>query len=296
MDAFFYVSALGNVHLVRLAVPALSVDELKHITDSFGIDASIDKWSCGKVYNGILSNGQAVVLKKLDASKQSEQELLAQVSIVSNLKNEHVLELVGYCIDDNLRILAYEYAPNGSLHDVLHGPKGVEGAEPGSVLSWSQRVKIAVGVAKGLEYLHKAEPSIVHRDVTSSNVLLFDNHVAKIADFDLSNQSPDKAVRLRSTRFLLASGYHGPEYATAEEITEKGDVYSFGVILLELLTGRVPVDYTRRRSQQTLVAWAVPKLSEDKLKECVDARLEVPSQSRRSQDSCSSCPVRARRG
>lgn len=101
------------------------------------------------------------------------------------------------------------YILTGSTHV---GKKGVKGAQPGPVLSWSQRVKIAVGAAKGLEYLHdKAQPRIIHRDIKSSNVLLFDDHVAKIADFDVSNQSPDMAARLHSTRVLGTFGYHAPE-------------------------------------------------------------------------------------
>ncbi|CAI9770255.1 unnamed protein product [Fraxinus pennsylvanica] len=110
------------------------------------------------------------------------------------------------------RVLAYEFASNGSLHNILHGRKGVKGAQPGPVLSWAQRVKIAVGAAKGLEYLHeKADPHIIHRDVKSSNVLIFDDDAAKIADFDLSNQATDKVARLHSTRVLGTFGYHAPD-------------------------------------------------------------------------------------
>ncbi|CAN6453747.1 unnamed protein product [Victoria cruziana] len=162
----------------------------------------------------------------------------------------------------------------GSLHDVLHGRKGVQGAEPGPVLDWSQRVNIAYGAARGLEYLHeKVQPPIVHRDVRSSNVLLFDNFNAKIADFNLTNQSPDTAARLHSTRVLGTFGYHAPEYAMTGQITQKSDVYSFGVVLLELLTGRKPVDHTMPKGQQSLVTWATPRLSEDKVKQCVDPKL-----------------------
>jgi pto-interacting protein 1 len=133
--------------------------------------------------------------------------------MVSRLKHENVVELLGYCLDGATRVLAYEFATMGSLHDMLHGRKGVKGAQPGPVLSWVQRVKIAVGAAKGLEYLHeKAQPHIIHRDIKSSNVLLFDDDVAKIADFDLSNQAPDMAARLHSTRVLGTFGYHAPEY------------------------------------------------------------------------------------
>ncbi|KAL3641859.1 cleavage polyadenylation factor subunit pti1 [Castilleja foliolosa] len=263
-----------TINMQPISVPAIPVDELKDITDNFGSKSLIGEGSYGRVYHGVLKTGQAAAVKKLDSSKQPDQEFLSQVSMVSRLKNENVVGLLGYCVDGGLRVLAYEYAPNGSLHDILHGRKGVKGAQPGPVLSWAQRVKIAVGSAKGLEYLHeKATPHIIHRDIKSSNVLLYDDDVAKIADFDLSNQAPDMAARLHSTRVLGTFGYHAPEYAMTGQLSSKSDVYSFGVVLLELLTGRKPVDHTLPRGQQSLVTWATPKLSEDKVRQCVDDRL-----------------------
>ncbi|RWW16116.1 hypothetical protein GW17_00020013 [Ensete ventricosum] len=195
-----------------IAVPAIPVEEIREVTKNFGDEALIGEGSFGRVFFAVLRNGRSAAIKKLDSSKQPDQEFLAQVSMVSRLKHENVVELVGYCVDGNLRLLAYEFATMGSLHDILHGRKGVKGAQPGPVLSWHQRVKIAVGAAKGLEYLHeKAQPHIIHRDIKSSNVLLFDDDVAKIADFDLSNQAPDMAARLHSTRVLGTFGYHAPE-------------------------------------------------------------------------------------
>ncbi|PKA63032.1 Pto-interacting protein 1 [Apostasia shenzhenica] len=258
-----------------IEVPVIPIDEIKERTDNFGGKALIGEGSFGRVYYGVLRNGKAAALKKLDASKQLDQEFLAQVSMASRLKHENVVELLGYYVDSSVRVLAYEYATMGSLHDILHGRKGVKGAEPGPVLSWTQRVKIAVGAAKGLEYLHeKTQPEVIHRDIKSSNVLLFDDDVAKISDFDLSNQSPDNAARLHSTRVLGTFGYHAPEYAMTGQLSAKSDVYSFGVVLLELLTGRKPVDHTLPRGQQSLVTWAAPRLSEDKVKQCIDSRLE----------------------
>nr|ABK94423.1 unknown [Populus trichocarpa] len=225
------------VKIQPIEVPAISVDELKEVTVNFGTDSLIGEGSYGRVYYGVLKSEQAAAIKKLDASKQPDDEFLAQVSMVSRLKHENFVQLLGYCVDGGSRVLAYEFASNGSLHDILHGRKGVKGAQPGPVLTWPQRVKIAVGAAKGLEYLHeKADPRIIHRDIKSSNVLIFDDDVAKIADFDLSNQAPDMAARLHSTRVLGTFGYHAPEYA---------------------MTGQLNA-----------------KLSEDKVKQCVDARLQ----------------------
>ncbi|KAI4338857.1 hypothetical protein MLD38_023866 [Melastoma candidum] len=259
-----------------IEVPALSLDELKDETDNFGSKALIGEGSYGRVYYAN-QKGKAVAVKKLDVSSEPETnvEFLTQVSLVSRLKHENVVELLGYCVEGNLRVLTYEFATMGSLHDVLHGRKGVQGAQPGPALDWIQRVKIAVDAARGLEYLHeKVQPSIIHRDVRSSNVLLFEDFKAKIADFNLSNQAPDMAARLHSTRVLGSFGYHAPEYAMTGQLTQKSDVYSFGVVLLELLTGRKPVDHTMPRGQQSLVTWATPRLSEDKVKQCVDPRLK----------------------
>ncbi|CAO2827200.1 unnamed protein product [Amaranthus hypochondriacus] len=257
-----------------IAVPEIPLDELWEITENYGSNALIGEGSYGKVYYGVLKNGLSAAIKKLDASKQPNDEFLAQVSMVSRLKHENFVELLGYCVDGNHRILAYEFASNGSLHDILHGRKGVKGAQPGPVLSWAQRVKIAVSAARGLEFLHeKAVPHIIHRDIKSSNILLFGDDVAKIGDFDLSNEAPDMAARLHSTRVLGTFGYHAPEYSMTGQMNSKTDVYSFGVVLLELLTGRKPVDYTLPRGQQSLVTWVTPKLSEDKVKQCIDPRL-----------------------
>uniref|UniRef100_A0A0D9V0B3 Protein kinase domain-containing protein n=1 Tax=Leersia perrieri TaxID=77586 RepID=A0A0D9V0B3_9ORYZ len=258
-----------------IAVPAISLDEMKEITKNFSSDALIGEGSYSRVFFGVLRDGKKSAVKKLDSSKQPDQEFLLQVSAVSRLKHENLIQLIGYCAEGSIRVLAYEYAPRGSLHDILHGKKGVKGSQPGPALSWMQRVRIALSAAKGLEFLHeKAEPRVVHRDIKSSNIMLFENDVAKIGDFDVSNQSPDMAARLHSTRVLGTFGYHAPEYAMTGQLSMKSDVYSFGVVLLELLTGRKPVDHTLPRGQQSLVTWATPRLSEDKVKQCVDPRLE----------------------
>lgn len=260
-----------------IEVPSLSLEELKEKTDNFGSKALIGEGSYGRVYFAQLNDGKEVAVKKLDVATEpdSNVEFLTQVSMVSRLKHDNLVELLGYCVDGNLRVLAYEFATMGSLHDVLHGRKGVQGAQPGPTLDWMQRVRIAVDAARGLEYLHeKVQPSIIHRDIRSSNVLLFEDYKAKIADFNLSNQAPDMAARLHSTRVLGTFGYHAPEYAMTGQLTQKSDVYSFGVVLLELLTGRKPVDHTMPRGQQSLVTWATPRLSEDKVKQCVDPKLK----------------------
>ncbi|KAL1191153.1 PTI1-like tyrosine-protein kinase 3 [Cardamine amara subsp. amara] len=229
-------------------VPVMSLVELKEKTENFGSKALIGEGSYGRVYYANLDDGKAMAVKKLDNSSEPETnvEFLTQVSKVSRLKSDNFVQLLGYCVEGNLRVLAYEFATMGSLHDILHGRKGVQGAQPGPTLEWMQRVRVAVDAAKGLEYLHeKVQPP-----------------------------APDMAARLHSTRVLGTFGYHAPEYAMTGQLTQKSDVYSFGVVLLELLTGRKPVDHTMPRGQQSLVTWATPRLSEDKVKQCIDPKLK----------------------
>ncbi|KAL0341623.1 UNVERIFIED_CONTAM: Pto-interacting protein 1 [Sesamum calycinum] len=259
--------------ICQIAVPAIPLDELKDITGNFGLKCLLGEGMFGRVYHGVLESGQAAAIKKLDYCNQPDQEFLEMVSLKSSIKHENLVQLLGYGVDGGLHALAYEYAPNGSLHDILHGRKGVKGAQPGPVLSWAQRVNIAVGAAKGLEYIH--EKAQIHCDIKSSNVLLFDDcSVAKIADFGFSsNQQPKMGALLMSTRVLGTFGYHAPEYAMTGQLSSKSDIFSFGVVLLELLTGRKPVDHTLPRGQQSLVTWASPRLTGDRVKQCIDARL-----------------------
>ncbi|KAM0067327.1 putative protein kinase RLK-Pelle-RLCK-VIII family [Helianthus debilis subsp. tardiflorus] len=263
------------VKALPIEAPKLPLADLKKMTGNFGSRALIGDGSYCQVYYAKLSDEQEAIIKKLDtgSSPEPDTEFTNQLSVVSRLKNEHIIELLGYCLEENNRLLVYEYAPMGSLHDVLHGKKGVEGAAPGPLLTWAQRAKIAYGAARGLEYLHeKVQPPIVHRDIRSSNVLLFNDCQSKIGDFNLSNPS-DTAAHLHSTRVLGTFGYHAPEYAMTGQVSQKSDVYSLGVVLLELLTGRKPVDHTLPKGEQSLVTWATPRLSEDKVKQCVDPKL-----------------------
>lgn len=257
-------------------VPALSLDELKEKTDNFGSKSLIGEGSYGRAYYATLKDGKAVAVKKLDnaAEPESNIEFLTQVSRVSKLHHENFVQLFGYCVEGNLRILAYEFATMGSLHDILHGRKGVQGAQPGPTLDWIQRVRIAVDAARGLEYLHeKVQPVVIHRDIRSSNVLLFEDFKAKIADFNLSNQSPDMAARLHSTRVLGTFGYHAPEYAMTGQLTQKSDVYSFGVVLLELVTGRRPVEVCKGKGCRDLVSRVFRMKDEKREAELIDATI-----------------------
>ncbi|XP_047308246.1 pto-interacting protein 1-like [Impatiens glandulifera] len=247
--------------VLPIEVPSISLHELKEITNKFGPKTYIGKGSFGTVYHALLSNGREAAIKKLNANNQPEDEFLDQVSMASRLKHENFVELLGYCVEGNKRVLAYEFASKGTLHDLLHGKKCGKREESIPVLSWTRRVKIAVGIAKGLEYLHtKADPKIFHGNLSSSNVLIFDDDVAKIADFNLSNEIVDTT----SYDYVM----------TSVKNDDKTDIYNFGVILLELLTGHKPMDHSVPRKQKNLVAWVIPKIDEDKVLECIDPSIE----------------------
>ncbi|KAM0844163.1 hypothetical protein ACQ4PT_057253 [Festuca glaucescens] len=175
----------GPAKPVNIDVPAIPLDELNKMTNNFSDKALIGEGSYGRVYNGTLSDGRPAVIKKLDpsASQESDSEFSAQLAMVSKLKNEYFVELMGYCMEEGNRMLAYQFATMGSLHNILHGKKGVQGAEPGPVLNWAQRVKIAYGAARGLEYLHeKATPR------------LSEDKVKQCVDPKLNSDYPPKAV------------------------------------------------------------------------------------------------------
>ncbi|CAL9081782.1 unnamed protein product [Musa textilis] len=260
-----------------IAVPELSLHELVENTDNFGLRSLVGEGSHARVYHAVL-NGKEIAVKKLDMPQKHETNsgFTSQLSFASRLKHRNFVQLLGYYVEGNMRLLAYEFATMGSLQDILHGRRGALGTQQRPLLGWEQRVRIAFDAARGLEYLHEmVQPPVVHRNIKSGNILIFDEGRAKIADFDLLNQAPDMATRLLSTRVLGTFGYHAPEYAMTGELTQKSDVYSFGVVLLELLTGRKPVDHSMPRGQQSLVTWATPRLGEEnKVKQCVDPRLK----------------------
>jgi serine/threonine protein kinase len=195
-------------NVLPIDVPAMSLTELNRLTFNFGDRALVSEGSYGRVYRATLATGEAVAVKRFNngsASGQSEAEFREQLSVASRLKCDCFTQLLGYCLELNNRIVVCQFATLGSLYDILHGKKG-------PVLTWGQRARIAYGAARGLECLHeKARPPIVHRDVRSRNVLVFDGYEAKIGDFNLTNQSPDSASRLHSTKVLGTFGYHAPE-------------------------------------------------------------------------------------
>ncbi|KAK9935489.1 hypothetical protein M0R45_022591 [Rubus argutus] len=249
-----------------------SYEELMDITKGFSRQNVLGEGGFGCVYKGWMLDGKVVAVKQLKAgSGQGEKEFRAEVEIITRVHHRHLVSLVGYCISEQQRLLIYEFVPNKTLEHHLHGP-GMP------VLEWTKRLKIALGSAKGLAYLHEdCHPKIIHRDIKSANILLDDSFEAQVADFGLAKLTNDMNTHV-STRVMGTFGYMAPEYASSGKLTDRSDVFSFGVVLLELITGRKPVDPTQPLGDESLVEWARPllikALESGDLSELVDPRLE----------------------
>ncbi|WMV18131.1 hypothetical protein MTR67_011516 [Solanum verrucosum] len=246
--------------------------DLATATGGFSEANVLGQGGFGFVHKGVLTDGSVVAVKSLKSgSGQGEREFQAEVEIISRVHHRHLVSLVGYCIADGQRMLVYEFVSNGTLEYHLHG-KG----RP--VMDWGLRLKIALGSAKGLAYLHEdCHPRIIHRDIKGANILLDNNYEAMVADFGLAKLTEDNNTHV-STRVMGTFGYLAPEYASSGKLSEKSDVFSFGVMLLELITGRRPLDTTNKLMDDSLVDWARPfltkALEENNYDELVDPRLE----------------------
>ncbi|KAJ4967545.1 hypothetical protein NE237_019394 [Protea cynaroides] len=238
--------------------------EIKKATDNFS--TVIGRGGFGTVYKGQFADGFVAAVKRMNkVSEQGEDEFCREMELLARLHHRHLVSLRGFCIAKHERFLLYEYMENGSLKDHLHSP----GRTP---LSWQTRIQIASDVANALEYLHfYCDPPLCHRDIKSSNILLDENFVAKIADFGLAHASKSGAISFEpvNTDVRGTPGYMDPEYVVTQELTEKSDVYSYGVLLLELVTARRAIQDSRN-----LVEWSqVFMATESRLPELVDASI-----------------------
>ncbi|ESQ56415.1 hypothetical protein EUTSA_v10026941mg [Eutrema salsugineum] len=234
--------------------------ELAAATNSFRQEFLIGEGGFGRVYKGKLEKtGQVVAVKQLDRNGlQGNREFLVDIFVLSTLHHPNLVNLIGYCLDGDQRLLVYEFMPLGSLEDHL-----LDVAPEQEPLDWNSRILIAFGAAKGLEYLHeKANPPVIYRDFRSSNILLNGDFDAKLSDFGLAKLGSVGDTQNASSRVMGTYGYCAPEYQKTGQLTVKSDVYSFGVVLLELITGRRVIDTTRPSNEQNLVTWAQPIFKE----------------------------------
>lgn len=255
--------------------------ELAIATKYFRETQLIGEGGFGKVYKGRLDNGLIIATKRLNLdSLQGNQEFIVEVLMLSLLHHPNLVTLIGYCAEGDQRLLVYEYMSKGSLADHLFGTENEK-----SVLDWSTRIKIAAGAARGLEYLHcVAKPPVIYRDLKSANILLDNEYNPRLSDFGLAKLGPVGDNTHVSTRVMGTYGYCAPEYALSGKLTLKSDIFSFGVVLLEIVTGRKAFDISKRHGEQSLAAWSRPYLKDRrKYFELVDPRLrgKFPSRSAR---------------
>ncbi|KAL2344943.1 hypothetical protein Fmac_006228 [Flemingia macrophylla] len=264
------VSLMSTMATSILSAKTFPLSELEKATDKFNSKRVLGEGGFGRVYSGTLEDGAEVAVKLLTRDNQNgDREFIAEVEMLSRLHHRNLVKLIGICIEGRRRCLVYELVRNGSVESHLHGDDKIKG-----MLDWEARMKIALGAARGLAYLHEdSNPRVIHRDFKASNVLLEDDFTPKVSDFGLAREATEGSNHI-STRVMGTFGYVAPEYAMTGHLLVKSDVYSYGVVLLELLTGRKPVDMSQPQGQENLVTWARPLLtSREGLEQLVDPSL-----------------------
>ncbi|XP_055807966.1 probable serine/threonine-protein kinase PBL11 [Solanum dulcamara] len=255
--------------------------ELRSATRNFRPDSVVGEGGFGSVFKGWVDEhtlaaskpgtGIVIAVKKLNQEGwQGHREWLAEINYLGQLHHPNLVKLIGYCLEEEHRLLVYEFMPKGSLENHLFRRGSYY--QP---LSWSLRMKIALGAARGLAFLHNAETKVIYRDFKTSNILLDSDYNAKLSDFGLARDGPIGDQSHVSTRVMGTYGYAAPEYLSTGHLTAKSDVYSFGVVLLEILSGKKAIDKNRPMGEHSLVDWAKPYLTNKRrVFRVLDARLE----------------------
>ncbi|CAJ2629968.1 unnamed protein product [Trifolium pratense] len=256
----------GSYGYLGMKIPFADVQTA---TNNFDRNLIIGSGGFGMVYKGVLRDNVKVAVKRgMPGSRQGLPEFHTEISVLSKIRHRHLVSLVGFCEENSEMILVYEYVEKGPLKKHLYG------SSPQSPLNWKQRLEICIGAARGLHYLHTGfAQGIIHRDIKSTNILIDEDYVAKVADFGLSRSGPCINETHVSTGVKGSFGYLDPEYYRRQQLTDKSDVYSFGVVLFEVLCGRPAVDPQLTREQVNLAEWAIEWLQKGMLDHIVDPNL-----------------------
>ncbi|KAF9614878.1 hypothetical protein IFM89_020975 [Coptis chinensis] len=247
-----------------------SLKELLNATNSFHDDNKIGEGGFGSVYWGRSSKGIEIAVKRLKAmSAKAEMEFAVEVEILGRVRHKNLLGLRGFYAGGDERLIVYDYMPNHSLITHLHGRLADD-----VLLDWPRRMSIAIGSAEGLAYLHhEANPHIIHRDIKASNVLLDSDFQAKVADFGFAKLIPDGVSHL-TTRVKGTLGYLAPEYAMWGKVSESCDVYSFGILLIEIISARKPIEKLPGGVKRDIVQWASPLVEKGSFDRIADPRMK----------------------
>lgn len=245
-------------------------DELVSATSNFQPGNMIGKGGSSHVYKGSLPDGKELAVKILKPSEDSLKEFVLEIEIITTLHHKNIMSLFGFCFEDNYLLLVYDFIPRGSLEDNLNGEKRDHAS-----FGWRERFKVAIGVAEALDYLHSREEdrTVIHRDVKSSNILLLDDFEPQLSDFGLAKWASSTSTHITCSDVAGTFGYLAPEYFMYGKVNEKIDVYAFGVVLLELLSGRKPISNDLPKGQESLVMWAKPILNSHKFSKLLDPNL-----------------------
>ncbi|XP_057729038.1 protein kinase STUNTED [Arachis stenosperma] len=243
--------------------------ELVSATSNFLPENLIGKGGSSEVYRGCLPDGQELAVKILKPSDEVLKEFLLEIEIITTLNHKNIISLLGFCFENGNLLLVYDLLSRGSLEENLHGSK-----KNSLVFGWNERYKVAMGVAEALDYLHcKDDQPVIHRDVKSSNVLLSEDFEPKLSDFGLAKWASTSSSQITCTDVAGTFGYLAPEYFMYGKVHDKIDVYAFGVVLLELLSGRKPISGDFPKGQESLIMWASPLLDSGKVLQLLDPTL-----------------------
>ncbi|CAN1127330.1 Protein kinase STUNTED [Linum perenne] len=252
----------------RIRCKLFSHQQLKKATRDFSSESLVGEGGCSSVYKGCLPDGNSVAVKVLKQYKEAWNDFSLEVEIMSSVKHQHITPLIGVCIEEDSLVLVYDFLSNGSLEESLQDDsKKLK-------LSWDVRFKVAVKVAEALNYLHReCQRPVIHRDVKSSNILLSSDLQPQLSDFGLAIWGPADSTHMINVDLVGTFGYMAPEYFMHGRMSEKVDIYSFGIVLLELISGRKPIITNGSKAQESIVKWAIPLIESGNHKALLDPKL-----------------------